>query len=101
MVESAGFEVIDLGVDVPPDKFVEALKDNPDCKAVGASALLTTTMDALKSTVEAIHEAGYKGKVKIMIGGAPITQEFADQIGADAYTPDAGSAATKALELVS
>jgi len=101
MVESAGFEVIDLGVDVEPDKFVDALKENPDCKAVGASALLTTTMDALKETVEAIHKAGYKGKVKIMIGGAPITQEFADLIGADAYTPDAGSAATKALELVS
>ena len=101
MVESAGFEVIDLGVDVPPEAFVDALKENPDCKLIGASALLTTTMEALKSTVEAIHEAGYNDKVKIMIGGAPITQEFADQIGADAYTPDAGSAATKALELVS
>ena len=101
MLESAGFEVIDLGVDVPPEKFVDALNENPECKLVGASALLTTTMEALKSTVQAIHEGGYKGKVKIMIGGAPITQEFADQIGADAYTPDAGSAATKAIELVS
>ena len=101
MIESAGFEIIDLGVDVPPEKFVEALKEHPECKMVGASALLTTTMDALKGTVDAIHEAGYKGKVKIMIGGAPITQEFADEIGADAYTPDAGSAASKAIELAS
>jgi len=101
MIESAGFEVIDLGVDVPAEKFVEALNANPDCKIVGASALLTTTMEAMKDTVEAIHNGGYKGKVKIMVGGAPITQEFADQIGADAYTPDAGSAASKAVELVS
>jgi len=100
MIESAGFEIIDLGVDVPPERFVEALSENPDCKIVGASALLTTTMDALKSTVEAIHAGGYKDKVKIMVGGAPITQEFADRIGADAYTPDAGSAASKAVELV-
>ena len=101
MVESAGFEVIDLGVDVAPAKFVDALGEHQDCKLVGASALLTTTMDALKSTVEAIHTAGYKNKVKIMVGGAPVTQDFADQIGADAYTPDAGSAASKAVELVS
>jgi len=101
MVESAGFEVIDLGVDVPPEKFVEALNEHPDCKIIGASALLTTTMDALKNTVEAIHAGGYKNKVRVMVGGAPITQEFADQIGADAYTPDAGSAASKAVELVS
>jgi len=101
MVESAGFEVIDLGVDVPAGKFVDALNEHPECKIVGASALLTTTMDSLKDTVEAIHSAGYKDKVKIMIGGAPVTQEYADQIGADAYTPDAGSAASKAVELVS
>ena len=101
MIESAGFEVIDLGVDVPPERFVHALNEHPDCKIIGASALLTTTMDALKSTVEAVHTNGYKGKVKIMVGGAPVTQEFADQIGADAYTPDAGSAAAKAVELVS
>jgi len=101
MIEAAGFEVIDLGVDVPPEKFVEALNEHPDCKIVGASALLTTTMEAMKNTVEAIHSGGYKGKVKIMVGGAPVTQEFADQIGADAYTPDAGSASRKAVELVS
>ena len=99
MIESAGFEVIDLGVDVPADKFVEAIKANPDCKVVGASALLTTTMDSLKNTVKAMIDAGCKSQVKIMVGGAPITQAFADEIGADAYTPDAGSAAVKAVEL--
>jgi corrinoid protein of di/trimethylamine methyltransferase len=100
MIESAGFEVIDLGVDVPAEKFVEAIKANPDCKIVGASALLTTTMDSLRNTVKAIIDAGLKSQVKIMVGGAPITQEFADEIGADAYTPDAGSAAVKAKELI-
>ena len=101
MIESAGFEIVDLGVDVPADKFVEAIKANPDCKVVGASALLTTTMDALKNTVKVMIDAGCKEQVKIMVGGAPITQEFADEIGADAYTPDAGSAAVKAVQLVS
>lgn len=101
MVESAGFEVIDLGVDVPAERFVEALKENPDCKVVGVSALLTTTMEAMKLTVEAIIAAGLKSQCKIMVGGAPITPEFASEIGADAYTPDAGSAATKAKELAS
>ena len=97
MIESAGFEVIDLGVDVPAEKFVETIKANPDCKIVGASALLTTTMDSLKNTVEVIKAANLG--VKILVGGAPITQEFADQIGADAYTPDAGAAAVKAKEI--
>ena len=101
MVESAGFEVIDLGVDVPPEKFVEAIQSNPDCKLVGASALLTTTMGALEDTVKAIDAAGFKGKVKVMIGGAPVTQAFADKIGADKYSPDAGSAAIDALKMVS
>ncbi|MDR0905988.1 MAG: corrinoid protein [Oscillospiraceae bacterium] len=101
MIESAGFEVIDLGVDVPAEKFVEAIKANPDCKVVGASALLTTTMDSLKNTVKVIIDAGCKSQVKIMVGGAPITQAFADEIGADAYTPDAGAAAVKAVELLS
>lgn len=100
MIESAGFEIIDLGVDVPAEKFVEAIKANPDCKIVGASALLTTTMDSLKNTVKTIIDAGCKSQVKIMVGGAPITQAFADEIGADAYTPDAGSAAVKAVELL-
>ena len=100
MIESAGFEVIDLGVDVPKEKFVEAVKANPDCKIVGLSALLTTTMPAMKDAVAALIEAGCKNQVKIMVGGAPITQEFADEIGADAYTADAASAAQVAKELV-
>ena len=100
MVESAGFEVIDLGVDVPAETFVKTIKENPDCKVVGASALLTTTMDSLRNTVKAMIDAGCKDQVKIMVGGAPITQAFADEIGADAYTPDAGAAAVKAKELV-
>ena len=101
MIESAGFEVIDLGVDVPAEKFVEAVKANPDCVLVGCSALLTTTMDALRATVKALIDAGCQNQVKIMVGGAPITQAFADEVGADAYTPDAGAAAVKAVELVS
>ncbi len=101
MLESAGFDVIDLGVDVPAEKFVEAIKENPDCKVVGVSALLTTTMEAMKITVKAIIDAGLKSQVKIMVGGAPITAGFAAEIGADVYTTDAGSAAAKAKELVS
>ena len=101
MVESAGFEVIDLGVDVPSEKFVEAVKSNSDCKIVALSALLTTTMDAMRQSVKAIKDAGLQSQVKIMVGGAPITQAFADEIGADAYTADAGSAAQKAKELAS
>ena len=101
MIESAGFEVIDLGVDAPAEKFVEAVKENPDCKVVGVSALLTTTMDAMRTTVKALIDAGLKDQVKIMVGGAPINEAFAAEIGADAYTPDAGSAAAKAKELAS
>ena len=100
MIESAGFEVIDLGVDVPKEKFVEAVKNDPEVKIVGLSALLTTTMPAMKDTVEALTEAGCKGQVKIMVGGAPITQEFADEIGADCYTADAASAAQAAKALL-
>ena len=101
MMESTGFEIIDLGVDVPADRFVEAIKANPDCKIVALSALLTTTMEAMSNTVKAITDAGLRSQVKIMVGGAPITQDFADEIGADAYTTDAGSAAEKARELAS
>lgn len=101
MIESAGFEVIDLGVDVPIEKFIEAIKANPDVKIVGLSALLTTTMPALKDTVAALNGQDFRSKIKVMVGGAPITQAFADEIGADAYTPDAASAAQKAKELAS
>jgi corrinoid protein of di/trimethylamine methyltransferase len=100
MIESAGFEVIDLGVDVPKEKFVEAVKNDPEVKIVGLSALLTTTMPAMKEAVEALIEAGCKSQVKIMVGGAPITQEFADEIGADCYTADAASAAQAAKALL-
>jgi 5-methyltetrahydrofolate--homocysteine methyltransferase len=90
-VESAGFEVINLGVDVDPEKFVNAIKEyQPDI--VGMSALLTTTLPYMKETIEAIEEAGLRDQVKIIIGGAPVTQNYADQIGADGYAPEAASA---------
>lgn len=95
MLEGKGLEVVDLGVDVPPEKFVEAAKDG--CKVVCCSALLTTTMGVMKEVVDKFIEIGMRDEVKIMIGGAPVTQAFCDQIGADAYTPDAASAAEKAV----
>lgn len=101
MIESAGFEVIDLGVDVPKEKFLDVVRENPDVKIVGCSALLTTTMPSLKETVEALNAAEFRSRIKVMVGGAPITQEFADEIGADAYTPDAASAAQVAKDFVS
>ena len=97
MIESAGCEVVDLGVDVPAEKFVEAYDET--VKVIACSALLTTTMPALEATVAALNAAPFRSKVKVMVGGAPITQEFADKIGADAYTPDAATAAKKAKEL--
>ena len=100
MVEGSGFKVIDLGVDVSPEKIIETIKENPDCRLVGLSALLTTTMPSLSRAVTAITEAGLKSQVKIMVGGAPITQEFADNIGADGYAADAASAATLAKEMI-
>ncbi|MBA2882927.1 methanogenic corrinoid protein MtbC1 [Desulfosalsimonas propionicica] len=99
MLESAGFTMIDLGVDVSPEKFIQAVKDNENVKLVACSGLLSTTMPALQSTVAALKESGLTG-FKTMVGGAPVTQEFADKIGADAYAPDAGSAAVKAKKLV-
>ncbi|KPU44410.1 methionine synthase [Oxobacter pfennigii] len=99
MIGSAGFDVIDLGVDVPKEKFIETIKANPDVKVVACSALLTTTMPAMKETVEAIKSSGLIG-FKVLVGGAPITPEFASSIGADAYARDAGGAAVKAKELV-
>ena len=98
MIESAGFEVVDLGVDVPVEKFVEAGAED-GVKIVACSALLTTTMPALEATVAALNAMENRASFKVMVGGAPITQEFADKIGADAYTADAASAAKKAKEL--
>jgi corrinoid protein of di/trimethylamine methyltransferase len=100
MIEGKGIEVVDLGVDVAPETFVEYLKEHGDVTLVALSALLTTTLSALQDTVKAIDEAGLRDHVKIIVGGAPVTQEFADQIGADGYTADAGSAAAKAAELI-
>jgi 5-methyltetrahydrofolate--homocysteine methyltransferase len=100
MMEGAGFEIVDLGTDVKPDDFVDACREHsPDL--IGMSALLTTTMPAMTATVEALEEAGLRDRVKILIGGAPVTQAYADQIGADGYAPDASSATRKAKELLS
>ena len=101
MIESKGFEIDDLGVDVAPETFVSYLQEHEDTDLVCCSALLTTTMPSIEATIDAIEEAGLRDKVKIMVGGAPVTQDYADKIGADAYTPDAGAAANRALELVS
>lgn len=99
MLESAGFEVVDLGVDVPPENFVKAVKEN-DSAIVGISALLTTTMDMMKQTVEAIRGSEVGQNVKIIVGGAPINQAFADKIGADGYAADAGGAGRLAKSLL-
>ncbi len=98
MIEGAGFEVIDLGTDVPPDKFVAAVREHQP-RLVGMSALLTTTMVNMKGTIEALQEAGLRGSVKVMVGGAPVTEAFAQSIGADAYSPDAASAVDVARSL--
>lgn len=98
MLKSSGFEVIDLGVDNAPENFLAAVKENnPDL--VGLSALLTTTTHMMKETINAIDESGLRNEIKIMVGGAPVTQTFADQIGADGYAPDAGAALKLAKEL--
>jgi len=91
MLEGAGFKVIDLGADVKSEKYIEAIKEN-SANVLGLSALLTTTMPMMKEVVEAAKAAGIRDKVKIVIGGAPITQKYADDIGADGYSPDAASA---------
>jgi len=99
MVEGNGFEVIDVGVDVPPEKFVEAVKSNK-ANLCMMSALLTTTMPAMKQTIDAFKEAGLGGKVKTMIGGAPVTQSFANSIGADGYGSNAAAAVDVAKSLL-
>ena len=99
MLEGSGFEVIDLGTDVSPTQFVEAVRER-EPQVIGMSALLTTTMPSMGATIEALKEAGLRDQVKVMIGGAPITQDFAEKIGADGFAPDASSASRKAKELV-
>ena len=99
MLEGAGFEIIDLGTDVKPDTFVAAVQEHQP-QLLGMSALLTTTMLGMKATIEALEEAGLRDAVKIMVGGAPVTAAFAEQIGADAYAPDAATAVDVARGLV-
>jgi len=99
MMEGAGFTIMDLGVDVPPDKFVEKAREvEPDIVAM--SALLSTTMPAMALTIEALQKAGIRDEVKVMIGGAPVTEKYAQEIRADSYASDAGSAVSKAKKLL-
>jgi 5-methyltetrahydrofolate--homocysteine methyltransferase len=100
LMESAGFEVIDIGMDVEPEAVLECLQENEDTKIIALSALLTTTMYSMKDTIEALEEAGLRAKVKVMVGGAPINHKFADQIGADGYSSNATSAVELAKKLV-
>ena len=99
MLEGKGFEVIDLGVDVEADAFVKAAVEN-ECDIICCSALLTTTMGVMADVVKAAEAAGIRDKVKIMVGGAPVSEEFAKQIGADVYSTDAATCANMAVELV-
>jgi 5-methyltetrahydrofolate--homocysteine methyltransferase len=99
MLEGAGFEVIDLGADVAAEKFVAAVRErNP--QLVCMSALLTVTMPAMRTTIQALREAGVRDKVKVMVGGAPVTPEYASEIGADGYADNASAAVKKARELL-
>ncbi|MDF2613124.1 MAG: 5-methyltetrahydrofolate--homocysteine methyltransferase [Clostridia bacterium] len=99
MLEGKGLEVIDLGIDISAEKVVEAVKEH-DPQIVALSALLTTTMGEQKVVIDALKEAGLRDQVKVMIGGAPVTQSYADEIGADAFTPDAATCAEVAKEFV-
>ncbi len=99
MLEGAGFEVIDLGVDVSPEKFISTASGN-GAKIIGMSALLTTTMLNMKTVVENLRDQGIRSDFKVIIGGAPVTQKFADEIGADGFAPDAASAVEKVKELM-
>ncbi len=100
MLEGGGFEVVDLGIDVSYDKFIEAIRTHQP-QVVGMSALLTTTILEMKHTIEAIQKAGLREKVKIIVGGAPVTEKFAREIGADGYGPDAASAVDLVRSLIS
>jgi 5-methyltetrahydrofolate--homocysteine methyltransferase len=98
MLEGAGFEIVDLGVDATPEAFVQAVQEGANL--IGMSALLTTTMSNMSATIEALKAAGLREQVKVMVGGAPVTEEFARSIGADAFAPDASSATRIARQLV-
>lgn len=99
MLQGNGFEVVDLGVDVAPEKFIDSVKES-GATVIALSALLTTTMPGMKQTIDALQAAGVRDNVKVMIGGAPVTQKFSDEIGADGYAPDAASAVDLAKVLV-
>ena len=99
MLSMAGFEVIDLGVDVSPDKFVEAVKEHSP-EVIGLSALLTTTLPIQRETIRALEESNLRGQVKVIIGGSPVTEDWVKEIGADGYAPDAASAVVKVKELL-
>ncbi|MBA7714457.1 Glutamate mutase sigma subunit [subsurface metagenome] len=99
MLKGAGFEIIDLGVDVPPERFTDVVGEG-EIGIVGMSGLLTTTLPFMKTTIEALDAAGLRSRVKIMIGGAVVTQDYADRIGADAYAANAAEAVSKARELL-
>ncbi len=98
MLEGGGFHVVDLGVNVPPERFVEAAREK-DGTIIALSALLTTTMTMMKRVIQALEQAGVRGKTKVMIGGAPITQQYADEIGADGYSDNASAAVALARKL--
>lgn len=100
MLKGAGFEVIDLGADVPAEKFISTIKEVGDVKILALSALLTTTLPNMKETIKAVNEADLHKKLKIMVGGAPLTEHFAKEIGADGYAPDASRAVGLAKSLV-
>lgn len=99
MLEGAGFKVVDLGVDVSPEQFVKAAGEN-SANLIAMSALLTTTMGSMRDTVQELSKAGLQGKTRVIIGGAPVTQSYADEIKADGYAPDAASAVEKAKQLL-
>ncbi len=99
MLEGAGFEVVDLGIDVSPEQFISSITEH-EVQVIAMSALLTTTMPSMKTTIDAISEAGLRDNVKVLIGGAPVTQKYADEIGADGYARDAASGADQAKVLV-
>ena len=99
MMEGAGMQVYDVGVDISPEKFVEAVKENKP-QFIGMSALLTTTMPSMKETLEALEEAGVRGDVKVLVGGAPVTQKFAEEIGADAYAENAAEVVDRIKEML-
>jgi 5-methyltetrahydrofolate--homocysteine methyltransferase len=95
MAQGAGIDVVDLGIDVSSDKFLQGFKDNPDAKAIGMSALLTTTMTGMKEVIDRFEKEGTRKKVKFLVGGAPLTDQYAREIGADGFAPDAASASEK------